>query len=446
MGGIVFLAVVEIFTTIFERNFCETILWKKKVRPITEWCLWGGYFVVFNLATYLVQGPVWYNLLVFVVTFFLTVRLLYANSNRTLVGVTAFLYLSGMCSELMVYFGVRLLSGELIGNNMGSVAGSGVNLSAGNELLPSVMSRLIWFCIAGMVSLMIRQYRKAELDRNDWLAVFFVPMGSVVILAALYHSAGTEGNGFRLVTVVILLFINIFVYYLYEKTKDGMERRLREELLSRQCAYYLRQNEENRKWWETLAAFRHDMKQRYVVEKTYLEAGDYGELGRYLDECAAFLNRGQEISVSHTGNIYIDSLLNYKAALAAQEGIGLVAELHVAADAKPNAEDLDICLGNLLDNALEAVAELGEQEDNKRIYVRIKADGRNLFLSVRNPFDRPRKQENGKYLTGKMVEGEVHGLGLAMVQRIVDKYEGQMEIHEEGQVFEVSAVLYEFFA
>ncbi|MBR1853083.1 MAG: hypothetical protein IJ794_08075, partial [Lachnospiraceae bacterium] len=254
MGGIVFLAVVEIFTTIFERNFCETILWKKKVRPITEWCLWGGYFVVFNLATYLVQGPVWYNLLVFVVTFFLTVRLLYANSNRTLVGVTAFLYLSGMCSELMVYFGVRLLSGELIGNNMGSVAGNsvgnGVNLSAGNELLPSVMSRLIWFCIAGMVSLMIRQYRKAELDRNDWLAVFFVPMGSVVILAALYHSAGTEGDGFRLVTVVILLFINIFVYYLYEKTKEGMEQRLREELLSRQCAYYLRQNEENRKWWE----------------------------------------------------------------------------------------------------------------------------------------------------------------------------------------------------
>lgn len=445
MGEIVFLVVVEIFTTIFERIFCEAILWKKKIRPITEWCLWGGYFVVFNLATYLVQGAVWYNLFVFVVTFFLTVRLLYANSNRTLIGVTAFLYLSGMCSELVVYFGIRLFSGEFIGNNMGSVVGSSVDHSAGNEILLPVMSRLIWFCIAGMVSLMIRQYRKAELDRNDWLAVFFVPMGSVVILGALYHSVGTEGNGFRLVTVVMLLFINIFVYYLYEKTKESTEQRLREELLSRQCAYYLRQNEENRKWWETLSAFRHDMKQRYVVEKTYLDAGDYEALARYVNESAAFLEQGRGGAVSHTGNIYIDSLLNYKAALAAQEGIRLVAELQVAADAKPNAEDLDICLGNLLDNAIEAVAELGEREDNKRIYVQIKADGRNLFLSVRNPFDRPRKQENGKYLTGKMVEGEIHGLGLAMVQRIVDKYEGQMEIHEEGQMFEVSAVLYEFF-
>ena len=89
--------------------------------------------------------------------------------------------------------------------------------------------------------------------------------------------------------------------------------------------------------------------------------------------------------------------------------------------------------------------EYEDWEDNRRIYVRIKADGRNFFLSVRNPFDRPRKQENGKYLTGKMVDGEVHGLGLAIVQCIVDKYEGQMEIHEEGQVFEVSVVLYDFF-
>ena len=372
MSEILLLTAIEIFTTLFIRMYCEKVLWKKEVRPVWELSVWIGYFVLFNLATYAVQGPVWYNMLVFLASFFLTVRLLYANSNSTLLGVTVFLYLSGMCSELVVYFGHSAWE-DRIGR--------------------FVLARLVWFCIAGMVSLLIQKYRQVEIAVAEQAAVFFVPVGSMVILSAFYQSDAGGNGKMHIAAVICVLAINIFTYYLYEKMKENMESRMREEVLGRQCAYYLRQNEEIRKWWKELAEFRHDVKQRYLLEQSYLKAGDLDALAEYLEENLAFLEH--ERGEAHTGNVYIDSLLNYKAALAAREDIRFEMELKIPADAKVNAEDLDICLGNLLDNATEAVARLMPGEAEKEVNVKLEADGTNLFLCVRNPFSAAEKSGTG---------------------------------------------------
>lgn len=46
--------------------------------------------------------------------------------------------------------------------------------------------------------------------------------------------------------------------------------------------------------------------------------------------------------------------------MAEKAGIKVIANTEVPQDAEMNAEDISICLGNLLDNAIEAVKELTE--------------------------------------------------------------------------------------
>ena len=70
-----------------------------------------------------------------------------------------------------------------------------------------------------------------------------------------------------------------------------MEKQMREEILKNQCEYYIRQNRESKEWWEELRKLRHNMKQHYILENTYLEKEDYEALKRYCSENLKFLDK-----------------------------------------------------------------------------------------------------------------------------------------------------------
>ena len=65
-----------------------------------------------------------------------------------------------------------------------------------------------------------------------------------------------------------------------------------------------------------------------------------------------------------TGNIYLDSIINFKLSEAEQLGTKLQYRVEAASDQVIDPRDLTIILGNLLDNAITAVASVS----NKTIY------------------------------------------------------------------------------
>ena len=56
------------------------------------------------------------------------------------------------------------------------------------------------------------------------------------------------------------------------------EEKTREAMLQEQSRYYVRQYEENRGVWQELSEFRHNLKERYLIEQMYLEQENYQEL------------------------------------------------------------------------------------------------------------------------------------------------------------------------
>ncbi len=420
---IIILMVVEIFTLILQRIFCDGVLTKRVRSRAAELLVWCGYFAIFSAGSYLIPLGVWFRIVLFMVSFFIALRIVYANPVRTLLGVTAFMYLGGMCSELIVYYGKYLFPERF--RTVG-------------ESFYMILGKLVYFIFIKIMTTVIKRVRKLELNFLDWMEVFVVPVGSIFILLALFSENSDLSQPANLWAVVAVLTINIFTYYLYDKARESLEGKLREEILAQQCEYYVRQYNASQEWWRELRHFRHDMKQHYLLEKAYLEAEDYASLRKYCDDNLDFADR--KSTVSNTGNLYFDSIINYKADAAGLQGITLVADLRLPADIEVQPEDLSICLGNLLDNAIEAVRELPEE---KRIHLRIFADECNLYIEVKNKYLGQAKKWNGKYLSGKG-DAAHHGYGLEIVQRIVSKYEGDLQIRDEEQEFEVEVVLYHF--
>ena len=114
------------------------------------------------------------------------------------------------------------------------------------------------------------------------------------------------------------------------------------------------------------------------------------------------------------------------------------------------ASDLTAILGNLLDNALAAVAAVPE----KKIKLDIEYSRQTLFIKVENTFDgivryAAESAAGEKAITAGIAggfasrkSGGEHGQGLANIARAVEKYNGSLRITHEGGIFAVAVLLF----
>lgn len=100
-----------------------------------------------------------------------------------------------------------------------------------------------------------------------------------------------------------------------------------------------------------------------------------------------------------------------------------------------SVSELDLCIviGNLLDNAIEACAELPEEERLIRIYMEMK--GNYLYFSLINTAEGKKKPHF------RSTKGAGHGLGLDRVDQVVRKYGGYVTRASEDGAFSTEVLL-----
>lgn len=137
-----------------------------------------------------------------------------------------------------------------------------------------------------------------------------------------------------------------------------------------------------------------------------------------------------------TGNKNIDSLMNYLLGKAMQQLQNVEHEITVPSDLEISTFDLNVILGNLIENAIEAA----ERSYDKWLSVYIFFEKGMLAIEVKNSFSHELKADGDTYKTTKQEPG--HGIGLKNVKKVVEKYDGDMEILKADQQFEVNILLY----
>ena len=169
----VMLAAIEIFSLVYQRIFAQKVLTQRKHSRVWECFVWGMYFVISNFFTYSFAKSAWDNTGIFVVSFFFALRILYIDSAWVLSAVTAFMAISGALSEVLTYYGWQIF-----------VQKSGVKVDTANEdYLLLLVSKLVMFFFIKILLALIKRHKNIRLNTQEWVEIFMIPGGSIVILA-----------------------------------------------------------------------------------------------------------------------------------------------------------------------------------------------------------------------------------------------------------------------
>lgn len=181
----------------------------------------------------------------------------------------------------------------------------------------------------------------------------------------------------------------------------------------------------------------HDFHNHIGVLRQLLSHQKMAEAIQYLDELQAPV---QEITDTiWTGDETLDYLINSKAQ-AAQSG-GIIYQAQVEFPRHTNLQSADLCavLGNLLDNALEAVFQIPEKEE-RFIRLTIRRIHQMLVIKVENSCQAAPAEKDGTLKTSKEENG-LHGWGLKSAQTAAQKYEGTVQTSYKDGIFCAVATL-----
>lgn len=278
-----------------------------------------------------------------------------------------------------------------------------------------------------------RTRRSSRMEFLDWLAIFLIPAGSVLLMVMVLKGGDREDMVLAMSTVLAL--INILVFHLFDSQEKYYRFLGTKQLLEQQNQAYanelalIGQNERQ------LSVLRHDLKNHLAVIRNFAAAGEMKALDEYLDSFTDRMTQKKEYVRS--GNLELDSILNYKLEQAKEAGADMEVSVVLPQKLGVACFDINVMLGNLLDNAIAGI----RAGKDKKLVVDIRMEMGILYLRMENSYNGLAEKKDGRYITSKR-DRELHGIGLAAVEQTVEKYHGQMEVESGGDVFRVELILY----
>lgn len=277
-------------------------------------------------------------------------------------------------------------------------------------------------------------FEKEKEDRNGIYKgiILAISLASIVLLIVIEKSIKERT---LLVTAAIsILLIEFLVLCLYDILMKAYQKLEERALLEKQMLIYSHQLDIMMRSETQIQSFRHDMK-RHMGELAAMAEKQENDLIRAYIQDMGIAIEDQKEFVS-TGNKNIDSLMNYLLGKATQQLQNVEYEITVPSDLKISTFDLNVILGNLIENAIEAAKISYDQWLSVYIFF----EKGMLAIEVKNSFSHELKADGGTYKTTKQEPG--HGIGLKNVKKVVEKYDGDMEILKADQQFEVNILLY----
>lgn len=412
----------NLFTTYIIYRFMALFYSEKRTTRIEEIALYFLYFLVTAAIHVFIKIPIISLAANLILFYILTFN--YKSSLKKRISTATLILIIVLCIDLISVLATGYFNLEILEKNEFS------------SIIGSITTRILSFMAMLIMSNFKNIGRGDNISNLYWFSIFAIPIGSLYILiTVLIYGNLSPVSMFIFVAVVFL--INFTVFYLYDSLSAESEEKSRRMLMEQQNRYYENQLDIMRNSLETTKKMRHDLKNHLTALYALAVEDNNKNLISYLT------NITEEISIideySLTGNTVIDSIINFKLRGAKKDNIQVSIDINIPMDIHIKSYDMTIILGNLLDNAIEAVKKL---EDNRSINISIKYFKGSIIVNIDNSYDGQVSKKDDRIQTLKD-DKENHGLGLDNVQKAVEKYKGTMEIDYDDNRFYISLIIYE---
>lgn len=306
----------------------------------------------------------------------------------------------------------------------------------------SFISKMCMLLLSVIISHCIKDNHYSEIPLKYFLIILLIPVGSIYMMHHIFLIAAThsEYEIFSATASFLLFVVNYVIFEVYDWISRDAELREQNRLYAQQLELCSHQAEERESLYLEIRRIRHDLKKHLLVLLEMVRSGQRNETEKYITQLldVGIGNRPEE--VSHSGNIVIDSLINNTYTLAQKDNINFNINVFIPAALPFESGHLAIILGNLIENSLEACREI--KEGKRFINLDISYIKEVFQLSISNNYQKKRKKDNiGHYITTKN-DTIYHGLGLSSIKHAVANYQGQVEIVDDDNEFQVIIVMY----
>lgn len=308
--------------------------------------------------------------------------------------------------------------------------------SSSNYVLFSSFLSVVMFYAFVVILRNIYRKRNREEFSGQWVFLLLIVLMSICVAYVLLND-NEISRVTALTVIIVMIAVNLILYYFYTSMLDRYIFMQDNVLLREQIAIYESELRANVEQDRQVQALRHDMKHHIREIYSLADKNTDTDIIRYLDEMSDSMDNIEK--VASTGNSVFDGILNYYAQKINQEmnNVNFSVILKIPTDLEISSFDMNVILGNLLDNAMENVS--GEAGQELQIEAVLEYIEGLLRIEVVNTFAGSISKDGDKILSHK---GEGHGFGLSNVKKITEKYSGYMMTEHESNRFKVVVLLY----
>lgn len=307
------------------------------------------------------------------------------------------------------------------------------------EIQGSILSKMLMLFFIVLIKRLTVERKQIEEVPEYWWILMIFPLCSIGIIYFIFKLVENQSNNQIVLEAMIasglFLPLNMLIVNIY----DSLQKRFvleQENIIYKENIRFFTQEIKSKEEYEETRALIHDMKNHFLVIQRMARNNQNMDILGYLKDLDIHYSVPRLVN---SGNFIIDTMINSHYTEIKENKIKY--KINVIVPEKIYIDDADLCilLGNILDNAVVAASKSEEREliisiiyKKHKLHIGVKnSHSEKIIKNTKNLFVSTKKNKMG------------HGIGLTLVKRVLEKYDGFENIEYDTNYFVFIAELNE---
>ena len=238
-----------------------------------------------------------------------------------------------------------------------------------------------------------------------------------------------------LIIAIAFTLANVILYFLIFQVQKYQRSKYELRILQEKIDFERARHNDASTIWASIQHIRHDINQHFSIILGYLEDGKIDECKEYVEQISgATATLGGIIA---SGNTVLDYIINSKLSPLTDTKVIISGSIGDLSDIRDI--DLTALIGNILDNAIEALKRVKKTSD-KRLELLFMRQNSNRIIICKNTAEHSVLDKNPELQSSKE-NAQSHGYGTKIITKIASDYNGMVDFFEEFGMFGVQVIL-----